>query len=99
MEETNPLTLKARLLLVNIYVHHAKSWFDIWLKHEDLPKDFLYDLSKAYAGKDYQNSDDDCTKMNFTCKYHLHGVENDEMNICNKYRSNRRHMEVTVQGQ
>ncbi|RFU24056.1 hypothetical protein B7463_g12285, partial [Scytalidium lignicola] len=43
---------KARRLLVDIYVHNGSgSWISDWAKKDDIPKDFLYDITIALLSK------------------------------------------------
>jgi hypothetical protein len=70
--ENTPGSSKARLLLVDIYRYHGDGgWLKDWATQEDLPKEFLFDLTVAFL--------DTKRKPQFafdpnqdSCKYHQH---------------------------
>jgi hypothetical protein len=62
---------KARTLLVDMYVHHGHVfWLKGWSRVEDLPKQFLYDLSVALLEQRWKTSSDGFPLD--SCHYHEH---------------------------
>jgi hypothetical protein len=81
--DNTPTSSKARQLLVDIYVRHGvRDWLSGWADPNEIPKDFLLDLTMAPLDLKH-NSQDDSTEKSSTCAYHQHGLQE---NSCYKAR-------------
>ncbi|KAF2279433.1 uncharacterized protein EI97DRAFT_412463 [Westerdykella ornata] len=72
MYKNTPTSSKARRLLVDIYVHHGPGhWTSDGAEQDEIPKDFLYEVTMAFMDKRDKNEEDPTQRP--TCAYHEHG--------------------------
>lgn len=72
--DNTPTSSEARRLLVDIYVHNGSGdWLSDWVKQDDIPKDFLLDITMAFLNKKEKNEEGPTHKSS-TCAYHQHGL-------------------------
>jgi hypothetical protein len=61
---------KARRLLTDLYISHGSgSWLREWIKQDEIPRDFLFDVAIGFLDRRI----DDPTKNSTLCEYHQHG--------------------------